>query len=155
MTFSTLLELTVGPWPWLIFGLGLLGLSLLLPSPVTTSFGASALVTALIALTLSPLPQQLLIWGILSAGFLLIFRGLVPRRSKALAPQRYAVARENIPAGEVGRVTYEGGMWWARCQISDRAIAHQETVFVVTRQGNTLIVTPLPDPTPKPGSKGE
>ncbi|WP_008310100.1 NfeD family protein [Leptolyngbya sp. PCC 6406] len=144
MTLPDLLSLTVGPIPWLVWGLGLLGLSLLLPEPTIVSLGCASLVTSLVALTLTGLPQQLLVWGILSSAFILIFRGLVPRQSKALAPARYAQVREMIPAAGVGRVFYEGGLWQARCQISDVAISPEETVSVVGRQGNVLLVTPLP-----------
>jgi membrane protein implicated in regulation of membrane protease activity len=151
VTLPNLLALTVGPWPWLIWGLGLLGVSLLIPEPTIVSLGCASLVTALIALTITSLPKQLLVWGILSAAFILIFRGLVPRQARTLAPDRYARVREAIPAGGVGRVFYEGGLWQARCQISDVAIAPAETVTVVSRQGNTLIVTPLPDLDAKDG----
>ncbi|MDA0672464.1 MAG: NfeD family protein [Cyanobacteria bacterium] len=151
MTQLNLLELTVGPIPWLVWGLGLLGLSLLIPEPTIVSLGCAGLVTALVALTITSLPKQLLVWGILSGAFILIFRGLVPRQARSLAPARHARVRETIPPGGVGRVFYEGGIWQARCQISDVAIAPEETVTVVSRQGNTLIVTPWPNPE----SKGE
>ena len=146
-----LLSLTLGPLPWLVWGLGLLGLSLVIPEPTVVSLGCAALVTAVVALTLTGMAQQLLVWAILSGAFILIFRGLVPRYAPTLAPARYARVRETIPPGGVGRVFYEGGIWQARCHISDRAIAPEETVQVVNRQGNTLIVTPWPNPESKSG----
>ncbi|MDA0266929.1 MAG: NfeD family protein [Cyanobacteria bacterium] len=139
------LNISLGPLPWLLLGLGLLGVSLMIPNPVTVSLGCAGLVTALIALSIPALAKQLLVWAILSVAFTLILRGLVPRNSKALAPNRYARVLEVIPPGGIGRVSYDGGSWQARSQISDGAIAPEATVTVVSRQGNTLIVTPMPN----------
>jgi membrane protein implicated in regulation of membrane protease activity len=138
------LNLTLGPLPWLLLGLGLLGISLMAPNPITVSLGCAGLVTALIALSIPVLSKQLLVWAILSVAFTLILRGLVPRNSKALAPNRYARVLEVIPPGGIGRVSYDGGSWQARSQISDGAIAPEATVTVVSRQGNMLIVSPVP-----------
>jgi membrane protein implicated in regulation of membrane protease activity len=144
ITFADLLTLVVGPMPWLIGGLVMLGFSLLVPEPTIVAFGFSALVTAIVAMSIPLLPKQLLIWGVLSVGFILILRGLVPRNSKALEPSRYARVCEAIPPGGTGHVHYEGAVWQARCQISDEAIAPEATVSVVGRQGNTLVVLPIP-----------
>ena len=138
------LNITLGPLPWLILGLGLLGISLMAPNPISVSLGCAGLVTALLALSIPALAKQLLVWAILSVAFTLILRGLVPQNSRALAPNRYARVVEVIPPGGLGRVSYDGGSWQARSQISDGAIAPEATVTVVSRQGNTLIVTPIP-----------
>jgi len=144
VTIPHVLTLTLGPVPWLVGGAILLAFNLFIPSPVVASLGVAGLLTALVALNVPAFPSQLLVWGILSAGFTLVLRGLVPQESKALEPSRYARVCEQIPPGGIGRVHYEGAIWHARCQISDAAIAPESSVVVVDRQGNTLIVSPLP-----------
>ncbi|MBE7380220.1 MAG: NfeD family protein [Leptolyngbya sp. SIO1E4] len=144
MTLPNLLTLTLGPVPWLVGGLILLGFSLLVPRPTIVSLGFAGMITALVALSVPLFPSQLLIWGVLSGGFTLILRGLVPQESKALEPARYARVCEPIVPGGIGHVHYEGAIWQARCQISDVAIASDLSVVVVERQGNTLIVLPIP-----------
>lgn len=145
MNFADLLTLTVGPTPWLIGGCVLLGLSLLVPEPTTTALGLAGLVTAIAALRIVALPSQLLIWGVLSAALVLLMRSLLPQESQELAAARTARVYEAIAPGQTGRVHYEGAIWHARCQISDVAIAPDTQVAVIDRQGNTLIVLPMPN----------
>jgi len=49
---------------------------------------------------------------------------------------------ETIPPSGIGLVSYEGALWRARCQISDISIAPGQMVYVVGRQGLTLMVLP-------------
>lgn len=144
VALPNLLTLTLGPMPWLVGGLMLVGFSLFVPRPTVAALGFAGILTALVALSISLFPSQLLVWGVLSSGFTLILRGLVPKESQALKPSRYARVSELIPPGGTGRVHYEGAIWHARCQISDGAIAADSPVVVVGRQGNTLIVLPIP-----------
>jgi len=46
-----------------------------------------------------------------------------------------------IPAGKEGRVLYEGNLW-ARCDDHNLAIAPNQKVYLVRREGTTLIVLP-------------
>jgi membrane protein implicated in regulation of membrane protease activity len=108
------------------------------------ALGLAGLITALVAISIPLFPSQLLIWGVTSAAFTLVLRSFVPRESRDLAPSRYARVCVVIPAGGVGRVHYEGAIWHARCQNSQVAIAPEALVSVVDRQGNTLIVMPMP-----------
>ncbi len=144
MNIPDFLTLTVGPVPWLIGSCLLLGLSMLIPDPVTTSLGLAGLVTAITALRIALLPSQLLIWGVLAAAFTLLMRGMLPQESKELEASPTARVCEAIAPGEPGHVHYEGALWQARCQISDIAIAPNTQVAVIDRQGNTLIVMPIP-----------
>jgi membrane protein implicated in regulation of membrane protease activity len=149
VNLSNLLTLTLGPTPWLVSGLVFLAFNLLIPNPTMVALGFAGLLTAIVAASIQLFPSQLLIFGVLSAAFTLILRGFLPQESKDLEPARYARVHDQIPPGGVGRVNYEGAIWHARCQISDVAIAPQSTVSVVERQGNTLIVMPIP---PSPAS---
>jgi len=145
MNFPNFLTLTVGPLAWLIGSCLLLGFSMLVPEPTTAALGLAGLMTALVSLTIVSLPSQLLVWGVLSAAFTLIMRGLLPQESKALQAARTARVCQPIAPGRTGRVHYQGAIWHARCPVNDVAIAQDAQVAVVERQGNTLIVMPLPN----------
>lgn len=144
MDLLQLLGQPVDPVIWLAAGLMLMGISVLTPHPLLAAMGFAGLVTALVALSVPILAKQLLIWGILSSAILLIFYGLMPRPGQTRQPVAQAQVSERIAAGKVGRVFYNGVQWNARCQISDVAIAPEQRVSVVGRQGNTLIVLPAP-----------
>lgn len=144
VNLSEVLTMTLGPTPWLVAGLILLGFNLLIPDPTTSAFGLSGVMTSLLATQVPLLPNQLLIWGTLSAALTLIMRFSLPKESRELEPAKYARVCDVIAPGQVGRVHYEGAIWHARCQISDVAIASDALVAVVERQGNTLIVMPIP-----------
>ena len=128
---------------WLIGGLVLIGLSLLAPEPTLVAMGFAGLITALVSLSIFSLPKQLLVWGILSAAITLILRGMTPKQSKALQNAQYAQVNTLIPPGGVGKVSYEGVLWNACCEINEVAIAPGQMVNVIGRQGNTLFVTPI------------
>lgn len=131
---------------WLIGGVGLLGIGMLAVEPTLSALGIAALITAIAALTVKNLGIQLLIWGVLAIALALVFRGFVPRESKALTPSTEAEVSKTIPRGGIGEVAYEGTLWSARCQISDLSVAIGEVVQVIGRQGNTLIVLPTSFP---------
>lgn len=144
VALPTLLTVTLGPWPWFVGGLLFVGASIWVSRPMIAALGFAALVTAWVAVGVSFFPSQLVIWGVLSGAFTAMLRGMMPQESAALKPSQYARVCEAIPPGEVGHVQYEGAIWQARCQISDRAIASGLSVIVVKRQGTTLIVLPIP-----------
>lgn len=98
------------------------------------------------ALTVTSFTVQLLLWGVLAVALAVVMQGMVPREAKDLTPSKEAEVSEPIPSGGVGMVAYQGSLWNARCQISDVAIAAGETVNVVGRHGNTLIVLPATFP---------
>lgn len=128
---------------WLVGGLVFLGLGLTVGEPIFAALGLAALITAIAALTVKTWMSLFIIWSILSIALSVVLRGLVPRRSKDLNPERDATVSETIPRGGVGLVSHEGALWKARCQISDVAIAPGQSVRVIGRQGLTLIVLPL------------
>lgn len=47
-----------------------------------------------------------------------------------------------IAPGEAGRVLYEGNSWRARCADETVTIDPHQTVYVLRREGTTLIVMP-------------
>jgi membrane protein implicated in regulation of membrane protease activity len=131
---------------WLTIGLIGLTLGMLVGEPSIISLAIAALITAVVALSVESVALQVLVWGVLALCLAFVLRGLEPRESKELLPPDNAEVYEAIPPGGVGYVSYNGSTWRARCQVSDVAIAPGTSVFVVGRQGNTLIVLPAPFP---------
>ena len=133
-------------WIWLIVGTGLCVMELFFPTElVMLMMGISALIVAVLSgVLLGNLWLQVLVWFILSAGLLVFSRRLLaPKRGKSQIQD--AIIGETlteIPPGKTGRVLYEGNSWRARCDDEKLAISAQETVYVVRRQGTTLIVMP-------------
>jgi membrane protein implicated in regulation of membrane protease activity len=131
---------------WLLLGFLFLFLGMVVGEPVVASLGIAALITAMAALTVTSLPTQVVIWGVLSLALAIVLRGMVPKQAKDLSPNTAAIVSETIPKGNIGLVSYDGALWKARCQISDITISPGETVEVVGRQGLTLIVLPTTFP---------
>ncbi|MDJ0674487.1 MAG: NfeD family protein [Calothrix sp. MO_167.B42] len=131
---------------WLIVGTGLCLMEFFLPTEfVTLMMGISAFVVALLAgVLLGKLWLQVLVWLLLSAVLVVFSRRLLTprRRSSQIQDAIIAETLTEIPPGKSGRVLYEGNSWRAQCDDEKIAIAPQETVYVVRRQGTTLIVMP-------------
>lgn len=127
---------------WLLAGLIFLVLCVPIAEPSIAALGLAALLTALVSLYFPSVLIQIIVWGILTVGIALIFRGLVPNRSPQLDPSPTAEVSATIPPGGLGEVAYDGSLWRARCQISDVEIRAGQPVHVVSRQGNTLTVLP-------------
>lgn len=119
-----------------------LALGTLIPEPSIPALGIAAIITAIAAFQVpSPLAQMIL-WGVLSLSLSSLMRSLMPKEAKTLKHDTDAWVKSGIPANGVGSVIYEGALWQARCQLPDVAIAPQQRVYVVDRQGNTLFVIP-------------
>ncbi len=127
---------------WVLVGVLLLAVTLLVFEPTIVALGVAAMITGVAAFTVRDFGLQLLLWGVLSICLSAVLRAFVPRESRDLRPPSKAEVSISIPAGGEGEVTYEGTFWSARCQVSDVAIAAGSRVFVLGRQGNTLIVMP-------------
>jgi membrane protein implicated in regulation of membrane protease activity len=131
---------------WFLVGMGLLLVEFAVPFPsfmVAGALGVGALVVSLLAWALPTMVWlQVLVWVILSAGGIWYSRRFIPKDSTALKDATEAVTLTEIPAGQGGRVEYEGVSWQARCEDVKVAIPPNHRVIVVRRQGNTLIVVP-------------
>ena len=132
---------------WILVGLSLCALEAVVP----TSF--IALVMGLSALAVSPTTaslsggMQVALWTVLSLLLFALSRTFV----KAVPPARSfdAVLGETLTEilpGETGRVSYEGQSWLAQCDDPTIAIAAQQPVRIVNRQGTMLIITELISP---------
>lgn len=129
-------------WFWSILGLVLIAAELTLPGLVAGSVGLAALIAAGLAWLGVPAAGQLVVWGVLSAVLTSLTRRLVPKGSTQLEEPREARSIAPIPAGTLGRVSYQGSIWNARCSIPELEIPAEQDLYVVERQGNTLLVMP-------------
>lgn len=130
---------------WLIAGAVLCLLELLLPTAfVAFMMGISAFVVALVSLLIPQLSIQVILWLGLSTTFVLLSRRFVPQAKKSRSIQDAVMAETltEIAPGKEGRVIYEGNSWRARCEYRENAIAPDEKVYVVRREGTLLIVIP-------------
>ncbi|BAY12599.1 NfeD family protein [Calothrix sp. NIES-2098] len=131
---------------WLLAGAVLCLMELFLPSAfVAFMMGISAFIVALLSqFVLRSLWLQVLAWLLFST--LLVVgsrRFFQPRRRKSKIQD--AITGETlteIPAGKSGRVLYEGNSWLARCDDDKLSVAPHQRVYIVRREGTTLIVMP-------------
>ena len=130
---------------WLLIGISLCIIELLVPLPtflIAGAMGLAALLVSLVALIL-PIPAlQILAWMVISSMLAVASRRFIPKDSHQLKESSEGVTLTEIPAGETGRVQYEGGSWKAKCDNPQIAIAAQQKVIILRRQGTTLIVVP-------------
>jgi membrane protein implicated in regulation of membrane protease activity len=130
---------------WLLISFVLLLVELLIPIPtflIAGAMGLAALFVAAIALVVPFTVLHIVLW-ILSSGALIWYsRRFIPKDSHKLRDSTEGVTLTEIPAGESGRVQYEGNSWKARCEDPHLTISAQQKVVIVRRQGTTLIVVP-------------
>lgn len=131
---------------WFVAGLVLLALELFVPIPTLLVAGvlgiAAIAVAGILALVPMPLAIQFLIWAMISGGLGWYSRRFVPKGLGKIREADEAVTISEILPGQTGRVKYEGNSWKARCDDPETAIAINEKVYVLRRQGTTLIVMP-------------
>lgn len=130
---------------WLVAGAGLCLAELFLPTAfVAFMMGISAFLVALVSLITPNLSLQVILWLVFSTSLVLLSRRFLPKAKKS-SKIRDAIIAETlteIVAGKEGRVIYEGNSWRARCEDTSCAIASHQKVYVVRREGTTLIVVP-------------
>lgn len=135
------------PSLWLIAGSLLCLMELIFPTAfVAFMMGISAIITALIALILPSLGLQIIIWLTVATLLIVLSRRWVTSfqaRKQSFGDDPEGQTLTPILPGHSGRVLYEGNSWRARCADEQLAIAAQEKVYIVSRQGNTLMVVPL------------
>ncbi len=132
---------------WIVAGLILCLMELFLPTAfVEFVMGLSALVVAGISLIITSPAQQVAIWMALSLFFVWLSRRFFPPQHSAklmaIADKTEGETLTDIPAGKAGRVLYDGNSWRAICDDETLAIAPQQKVVIIRREGNTLFVLP-------------
>lgn len=133
------------PLLWLIAGLILCLLELLMPTAfVELTMGISAILVACIAWFVPSLIVQVTLWLLFSIGLTVLLRRFLPKpQRRVLEETREARTLTAILPGQPGRVIYEGNSWQARCEDEQVIIAPEQKVYVVGRQGTTLLVMPM------------
>lgn len=130
---------------WVIVGGILCSMEVVFPTAfVSFMMGVAAFLVAIASLFLPQYTLLMGLWLIFSTGLVVLSRRLfTPKRKVSITGDDFeATAVGGIPAGSVGRVLYEGNSWRAKCADETRDIAPNEPVYVVRKQGNTLIVLP-------------
>jgi membrane protein implicated in regulation of membrane protease activity len=83
-------------------------------------------------------------WLLLSVMFIILSRRFFqPRQRKSKI--RHTVIGETLTEilpGHVGRVLYEGNSWQAKCDDTQLSLPANQQVYIVRREGTTLIVMP-------------
>ncbi|WP_299416089.1 NfeD family protein [Acaryochloris sp. IP29b_bin.148] len=131
-------------WLWLGLGIAFCLMEVLTPTAlVELMMGISAFVVAAIALVVPQFYLQALLWLLLSVVLIGLVRKFVPRKTaRILKAEVEAETLTQIPAGQTGRVIYEGSSWQARCEDDTLTIDSHTKVYVVGRKGTTLFVIP-------------
>lgn len=131
-------------WLWLGVGLAFCILEVITPTAlVEVMMGISAFLVALISLVVPQFYLQVLLWLMISIILIVLVRKFVPRKTaRILQAEVEAETLTQIPAGQTGRVIYEGSSWQARCEDDTLTIASHTKVYVVGRKGTTLFVIP-------------
>jgi membrane protein implicated in regulation of membrane protease activity len=129
---------------WLAAGVILCILEFTVPTAfVEFTMGISAMIVAFVSIVLPNVGLQIALWMVLSVILTFASRRFVPKAgTSSIEYAQEAKTLTEISPGETGRVLYEGGSWWARCGDQDLTIAPEQTVLVIARKGNTLIVMP-------------
>lgn len=139
------LSLTISPsLLWLLFGAALCLVEFIVPIVDTPAImGIAAIVVALFVPLIPSPVLQVILWLLLSVVIFFLFRRLTPKRkTHAIRDAVEAQTISEILPGQTGRVLYEGNSWRARCSDETKAIALNEKVYVIGREGTTLIVLP-------------
>lgn len=129
---------------WLIAGVILCLMELFLPTAfIELAMGISALLIAALSLVLPVFGLQVVLWMGISLALVFGVRRFLPQRKvRSVEAATEAETLTEILPGQAGRVLYEGNSWRARCSDQQIAIAPQQPVYVVGREGNTLIIVP-------------
>lgn len=131
---------------WLLAGAILCLMELFFPTAfIEFMMGVAALLVGLISLVVPVFGVQVLAWLVLTTvGILLSRRVFTPKQRSRLIIEESRDGRTltEIPPGETGRVLCEGNSWQARCEDEAIAIPPNAKVFILRREGNTLIVLP-------------
>ncbi|HAZ43623.1 MAG TPA: nodulation protein NfeD [Cyanobacteria bacterium UBA11371] len=150
------------PWFWAIAGVILCMIEFFLAQKLKKSYkfialliGISAFITAITDWQMAEalgfdwryvmyeeFNVQVMYWmGVSLALVIWVRPTLIKRKKVAIPDATEAKTVTEILPGETGKVIYEGCFWRARCADRVSKIEPNEKVYVLHRDGNTLIVT--------------
>ncbi len=127
---------------WLLVGTVLCLVEFIVPTAfLACVMGISAFVVAAVSQFI-PLSLQVALWVLLSLLLVFYSRRFVRHKAASKFDATEAETLTEIPPGKLGRVRYEGNSWAARCEDHEVTIAPNQKVYVISRQGTTLLVVP-------------
>lgn len=152
------------PWFWFIIGIGLCFTEFFLAKNLPNQFkkialflGISAFITAISVWQMAVAMEvdwsltnnydedfhiQIVYWmGVSLASIIWVRPGLSKRKKFIIPDATEAQTITEFFPGKSGKVLYEGCYWQACCIDKQMAIAPNQKVFVLRRQGNTLIIS--------------
>lgn len=130
---------------WIVAGGILCLMEFVFPTAfVAFMMGIAALLVAGVSLMLPHYSLSVVLWLLFSTLFIILSRRFfTPKRQTSITgDDRTGETITSIPAGSTGRVLYEGNSWRAKCADATTELTANEPVYIVRRQGNTLIVLP-------------
>jgi membrane protein implicated in regulation of membrane protease activity len=129
---------------WMIAGVALCIMEFIIPTAfVELTMGLSAIAVALLTPVIPHLGLQVVLWLVLSVLLNILLQRLLPKtKSRLIEDSKEAQTLTEILPGKTGRVLYEGNSWQARCEDEETTIDPHQKVYVLRRQGTTLIVMP-------------
>ena len=131
---------------WLLLGMFLCFIELVVPTAfVQFMMGISAFGVAIFSyLGLRNLYLQVVLWLLFSSVLVVFSRRFLqpPARKSKIANAVIGETLTEILPGEAGRVLYEGNSWRAKCDDEKLSLVTGQKVYVVGREGTTLIVMP-------------
>ncbi|MDB9504286.1 NfeD family protein [Spirulina major CS-329] len=131
---------------WLLAGAILCLMELFFPTAfIEFMMGVAALLVGVMSLVVPVFGLQILTWlALTTVGILLSRRMFTPKQRSRLVLEESRDGRTltEIPPGEAGRVLCDGNSWQARCEDEAIAIPPNTKVFILRREGNTLIILP-------------
>lgn len=128
---------------WLIAGVILCFSEFIIPTEfILFLLGLAALLVGFIATVLPSFSLQVGLWLVISSLSVWLLKRWYtpPPRSLERGDDLEGETLTAILPGKTGRVRYEGNSWLARAADQNQEIAPQEKVYVIRREGNTLIV---------------
>jgi membrane protein implicated in regulation of membrane protease activity len=130
---------------WLIVGGSLCLVEFVVPTALAAVFlGLGALVMSVLALILPPwIGLQVFLWLVCTGVVAWLGHKFLPKRSAIDFTHTEAQALTAISPSQMGRVLYEGSSWRAKCGDGVSAIAPNEQLHVIGREGTTLLVVPM------------
>ncbi|WP_218082251.1 NfeD family protein [Anthocerotibacter panamensis] len=130
---------------WLLLGVALWVLEALTPAQVAGAAGTAALMVALLSPVLPGWPVQFFVFAVFSGVLVWAARRFLSAKGyrDPLEQEERGRAVTAIVPGQAGRVSMGGTTWNARCELPGVTVSPGEEVFIVRREGTTLVVMPM------------
>jgi membrane protein implicated in regulation of membrane protease activity len=133
---------------WSIVGIILCAIEFTFPTTFDAlMMGIGAFLVALLSLVIPQFIIQALLWLFITTMLIFLSRHFLNAKPKIAnrGDDREGETITEIPADGSGRVIYEGVSWRAKCVNKHQAIPPNQKIYIINKEGNTLIVSLSPD----------